>query len=205
MVIECTLSKFADHRWHQTEWSGQHARETGCHLEGPGQAWEVGPSVPHEVQWGQDQGTASGSWQLPVLTLAGDPEIESSPAEKDFGGAGGWKHQRDLATCACRPESKTYAELHQKKCGLQVKRGDSVPLLCSGEIPPGVLHPALEPPAQERHGAVGAGPEEGHKSDQRAGAPLQWGKAERDGAVEPGEEKAVGRPYSSLPVPKGGL
>jgi len=29
--------------------------------------------------------------------------------------------------------------------------------------------------------------------------------AERAGAVQPGEEKAVGRPYSSLPVPDGGL
>jgi len=29
-------------------------------------------------------------------------------------------------------------------------------------------------------------------------------QAERVGAVQPGEEKALGRPYSSLPVPEGG-
>jgi len=35
--------------------------------------------------------------------------------------------------------------------------------LYSGETPPGVLCPALEPPAQEGHGVVGAGPEEATK------------------------------------------
>ena len=64
--------------------------------------------------------------------------------------------------------------------------------------------PALEPSAQERHGPVGAGSEEGHKNHQRAGTPLLQGKAERVGVVQPGEEKAPGRP-SSLPVLKGGL
>ena len=35
--------------------------------------------------------------------------------------------------------------------------------LCSGEMPPGVLCPALEPSAQDRYGPVGAGPEEATK------------------------------------------
>ncbi|KAK4827360.1 hypothetical protein QYF61_017285 [Mycteria americana] len=86
-----------------------------------------------------------------------------------------------------------------------VEGGDSAPLLCSGETPPAVLRPALEPSAQQGHGAVGAGPEEGHENDPRAGAPLLRGQAERVGVVQPGEEKAAGRPYSSLPVLKGGL
>jgi len=40
------------------------------------------------------------------------------------------------------------------------KGGSSAPLPCSAETPPGVLRPALEPSAQDRPGAVEAGPEE---------------------------------------------
>jgi len=43
--------------------------------------------------------------------------------------------------------------------------------------------------------------EEGHKDDLRAGAPPPWGQAERVGILQSGEQKAPGRPYSSLPVP----
>jgi len=64
---------------------------------------------------------------------------------------------------ARNPEGQPYPGLHQEKHGQQVKRCHSAPLLCSRETPAGVLHPALEPSAQERHGAVGAGPEEATK------------------------------------------
>jgi len=65
---------------------------------------------------------------------------------------------------ACSPEGQPYVGLHHKQRGQQVKGGDSAPLLSSGETPPEVLHPALEPSAQQRHGPVEAGPEETTKT-----------------------------------------
>ena len=107
--------------------------------------------------------------------------------------------------CAHSPESQLSPGLHQKKCGQQVKRVDSAPLLCAGETPPGVLCPALEPSKQERHRPVGVGPEEGHKNDQRDRTPLLSGKAERVGVVQPREYKAMVIPLCGLSVPEGAL
>ena len=94
--------------------------------------------------------------------------------------------------CTCSPESQLYPGLHQEKRGQQGDGGDSAPVLRSRETPPGVLRPALEPPTEAGHGCVGAGPEEGHEGDPRAGVPLLRGQAKRAGAVQPGEEKAPG-------------
>lgn len=41
--------------------------------------------------------------------------------------------------------------------------------LHSCETPPGILHPALRSSARERHGLVGAGPEEDREDDPRLG------------------------------------
>jgi len=62
--------------------------------------------------------------------------------------------------CAHSPEGQLYPGLHQEKHSQQVKGDDSAPLLRTDDTPPGVLCPALDPSAQERHGPVEAGPEE---------------------------------------------
>ena len=108
-----------------------------------------------------------------------------------MGGTGGLEAQHELAMCTGSPESQLYRGLHQEKCGQQGEGGDSAPSLRSCETPPGVLHPALEPLTWEGHGCVGAGPEEGHEDNQRAGVPLLRGQAKRVGAVQPGEEQTL--------------
>ena len=62
----------------------------------------------------------------------------------------------------------------------------------------------MESSVQERHGPVGVHLEEGHRNDPRDETPPSLRTAERAGAVQPGEEKAAGRPGSSLSVLKGG-
>lgn len=63
----------------------------------------------------------------------------------------------------------------------------------------------MESSGQERNGPVGMCPEEGYKNDSRDEVPPLGGQAERAEAVQPGEEKALGRPASGLPLSKGGF
>ena len=52
----------------------------------------------------------------------------------------------------------------------------------------------MESSAQEKCGVVRVNPEEGNKNDSRNGIPPLQGQAERGGAVQNGEEKALGGP-----------
>ena len=83
--------------------------------------------------------------------------------------------------------------------------GDPAPLLFADETSPGVPCPDVKSSVQERHRPVETCPEEGHKNDPRDGILLLQGQVKRDGAVQPGEEKALGRPESGLSASKGEL
>ena len=60
--------------------------------------------------------------------------------------------------------------MHQEKHDQHNEERDSAPPFCPHEILSRVANLVLGPPAQG-HGVAGAGPEEGHKDDERAGGP----------------------------------
>jgi len=129
---------------------------------------------------------------------------QSSPEEKDLGGVLFDQKLNTTQQCALAAQKANHI-LGCIKSSVASRSMEGILSPCSA-----LGRPHLEScvqlwsPQHERHGPVGAGPEEGHKNGQRAGAPLLRRKAETVGAVQPGEEKAPGRPYSRFLVPEGG-
>ncbi|KAJ7411389.1 hypothetical protein WISP_102609 [Willisornis vidua] len=116
--------------------------------------------------------------------------FESSPRGKELGVLVDENLGMSWQMRICSPEmricikSKLLANenLHQKQRDQQVE---------GEETSPAVLSPAFGSSAKEGHGSIGAGPEQGDEDDQRDGAALLGGQAERIEAVQPGEEKRL--------------
>lgn len=175
--MEC---KFADDS--RLSGAGDTPEGWGAIQRDPGQAQGLGSCEPHEVKRGQVVSPTLG-WVPPrVPVQAGGEGVGSSLLRKTWGCW--WMKNWTCPSSVC---SK-----HPKQSGQKVKGGDLA------AFSPGV-------PAWEKHGPAGAGPDEVHKADHRAGVPLLWGKTETVELVQPGEKKVPEWLYCSLSVLKGGL
>jgi len=114
---------------------------------------------------------------------------------------GSWwmKSHTRASSMFLQPGRPTVSQVASKEgWPVESERWLSVLCPCSCEAPFGVLHPGLGASAQDSSGAVGVGPEEGHKDDPRAGSSLLWVKLEGAGLVflEEGSGETLLQPSS---------
>ncbi|GAB0184755.1 cAMP-dependent protein kinase inhibitor alpha [Grus japonensis] len=168
--IECTLSKFAN----DTKLCG--VVDT---LEGRD---AIRRDLDRLERWARENHMKFNKAKCKVLHVGwsnpkhnyrlGEEWFESSPEEKDLGVL--MDEKLNMSRWCALAAQKANRVLGCIKRGVTSRSREVIPPLCST-----LVRPHLEycvqlwgPLVQERHGAVGASPEEGHDDGQRTGAPL---------------------------------
>lgn len=135
----------------------------------------------HEVQ--QDLVKGSTSWEIHNISTHWVMSWLRAALQRKIWGYCGWKIIYEQAICACSLEIQPCPGLHQNKNDHCTEEGDSSPLLHSPETSPGILHQALEIPAQKRHGPIRAISEDSWRNDEKIETPLLWRETEKVGIV----------------------
>ncbi|GAB0187207.1 hypothetical protein GRJ2_001186000 [Grus japonensis] len=150
-------------------WCGRHTGGKGCHQRDLDrlETWACANLIKFNKAKCKilhvGQGNPKHNYRL------GGEWIESSPEEKDLGVL--VEEKLNMSRQCALAAQKAICILGCIKRSVTSRSREVILPLCSGETPPGILCPPPGSPVQDRHGAVGASPEEGYKDDQRAGAP----------------------------------
>ncbi|GAB0206131.1 cAMP-dependent protein kinase inhibitor alpha [Grus japonensis] len=189
--IECTLSKFAD----------------DIKLCGVVNTLEGRDAIQRDLdrleRWARANRMKFNKAKCKVLHVGrGNPKhdyrlggewMESSPEEKDLGVLIDGKLNMSQQ-CALAAQKANHV-LGCVSSSVTSRLSEGILPLCSALVrPPCSAASSSGGPSTRRTWSCWRESRGGHGDDARAGAPLLWRQAERVGVVQPGEEKAPGRP-----------